>query len=103
MLSAAKEFLLLNCVVYSGLGFATEWCCVQRRNFHSRIVLSTVNEVSLLNGITCSESVFVVESCCLQRINVRFQNYVVGSESAFAAEIALSAANLCSLPKLCLQ
>jgi hypothetical protein len=52
--------------------------------------------------------------CCLQRISVHYQNCIVCSESAFAAEngvvcndlaftakVVFSVASQCSLPKLC--
>jgi hypothetical protein len=56
--------------------FAVEVCCLQRIRFRCRMVLPAAKEFSL-------------------------SNYGVCSESAFAAEITLSTANLCSLLKLC--
>jgi hypothetical protein len=41
----------------------------------------------LPNGGVYNESGFTAEWCCLQRINIRYQNDVVCSESAFVAEI----------------
>ena len=68
--------------------------------------------VSLLICVICSEGIFAVDLCCLQWIRFRYRmvfpaanqfslsNRVVCSESVFGAEIALSAVNQRSPPKV---
>jgi hypothetical protein len=45
--SCSEPVSLPNCVVCIELGFAAEWCCLQRRNFCCRITLSVTNQHSL--------------------------------------------------------
>ena len=48
-----------------------------------------------------ANQVFAAELCCPQGIRCSLPNNVFRSESGFAVEVMLSAANLRSLPKLC--
>jgi hypothetical protein len=68
MLSAWKEFLLLNCVVSNEL-------------------------VPLSNGVACNESVSL-SMCYLQRISIRCRNWVVCSEFGVHCRIVCSTMNL---------
>jgi len=83
-----------NCFVFSEPLFVAKSCCLQRISVRCQIVMSTANQCSQPSGV-CNESLYTAESCCPQGISVRW------SESVFAAETVLYAANECSLPKLC--
>jgi hypothetical protein len=70
------------CVICSEGIYAAEWCCLQRISFRCRIMWFAANRCSL------------PKLRCLQRRSIRYQNRVVCSESAFAAESLLSTLNL---------
>ena len=79
-------------------------CCPQwiRSGVHCQIVLSVANQVfaaelCIPQWIRCS----LLNLCCPQWIRFSLSNYVVRSESGFAVEVVLSAANLQSLLKSC--
>jgi hypothetical protein len=79
-------------------------CCPQwiRSGVHCQIVLSAANQVfaaelCIPQWIRCS----LLNLCCPQWIRFSLSNYVVRSESGFAVEVVLSAANLQSLLKSC--
>jgi len=103
-------------VVYSELVLLSIWsvcneivslpicvACSEPISLSNYVVCSKL--VLLLICVICNEGIFAVDLCCLQRIRFRYRmvfpvanqfslpNRVVCSESAFAAEIALSAMN----------
>jgi hypothetical protein len=75
VLSAAKEFLLLICVICIEGIFTIELCCLQRISFAVEGVICT-ELVSLSICVIYSKGIFAAELCCLQRISFAAESIV---------------------------